>query len=165
MKTLFIGGIKSGKSRLAEAYILEQAAPNKPYYLATAEFIDEELGDRISVHLERRGDNFILIEEPVELCKTLQGCPGPVLIDCITLWLTNMLYRQQSEKNILTELNNLIHLPIDMALVQNEVGLGVIPDNSLARQFADLSGKASQLIAEKCDRVLYCCAGLMLTMK
>jgi adenosylcobinamide kinase/adenosylcobinamide-phosphate guanylyltransferase len=165
MKTLFIGGVKSGKSRLAEASILEKAKNNKPYYLATAEFIDDELCFRIQEHRNRRGDHFILIEEPVEIIKALQDCPGPVLFDCVTLWLNNMLYRQKPESIILAELTGLLNLPIDMVLVQNEVGLGVIPDNLLARQFVDLSGKAAQFIADKCDHVYYCCAGLMLTMK
>lgn len=165
MKTLFIGGIKSGKSRLAENYILEQTKPDKPYYLATAECIDDELRARIAGHRERRGDHFILIEEPVEIIKALKDCPGPVLVDCVTLWLNNMLYRKKEERFILDELVRLIALPLDMVLVQNEVGFGVIPDNALARQFADLSGKAAQLIAERCGHVFYCCAGLVLPLK
>jgi adenosylcobinamide kinase / adenosylcobinamide-phosphate guanylyltransferase len=165
VKTLFIGGVKSGKSRLAEAYVLEQAKAVKPYYLATAEFIDDELHARISVHRERRGDSFILIEEAVELKQALQDCPGPVLIDCVTLWLNNMLHRQWPERVILDQLDEIMKLPIVMTFVQNEVGFGIIPENVLARQFVDLSGKAAQLIGEKSNHVYYCCAGLTLTLK
>lgn len=165
MKTLFIGGVKSGKSRLAETYVLEQAKPAKPYYLATAEYIDDEMHTRIKVHRERRGNKFILFEESVELKQALQDCPGPVLIDCVTLWLNNMLHRQYPERVILDQLDEIMELPIVITFVQNEVGFGIMPENALARQFADLSGRAAQLIADKCDRVFYCCAGLMLTLK
>jgi adenosylcobinamide kinase / adenosylcobinamide-phosphate guanylyltransferase len=165
VKTLFIGGVKSGKSKLAEAYVLEQAKAAKPYYLATAECIDDELRARICVHRERRGDKFILIEEAVELKQALQDCPGPVLIDCISMWLNNLLYRQWPDSYILDKLDEIMRLPVTMTLVQNEVGFGIIPENALARQFVDLSGKASQLIGEKCNHVYYCCAGLTLTMK
>jgi adenosylcobinamide kinase/adenosylcobinamide-phosphate guanylyltransferase len=164
MKTLFIGGIKSGKSRLAEAYILERSL-QKPYYLATTEFIDEEMAERIAAHQQRRKDQFITLEEPVHLLKTLSNCPGPVLIECISMWLNNMLYHQNSEDTILFELDRVLSLSLDLVFVQNEVGLGVIPDNPSARQFADLSGKSAQILAAHCDKVFHCCAGLTLTIK
>ena len=164
MKTLFIGGIKSGKSRLAEAYILEQAK-QKPYYLATTEFIDDEMRQRIAVHQQRRRDRFITIEEPVQLLNTLKDCPGPVLIECVSMWLNNMLYHQFSEETVLQELTTVMQLSIDMVLVQNEVGLGVIADNPLARKYVDISGKAGQLLGEYCDQVFFCCAGLTIRLK
>jgi adenosylcobinamide kinase / adenosylcobinamide-phosphate guanylyltransferase len=165
MKTLFTGGIKSGKSRLAEAYILEQAGGRKPYYLATTEFVDEEMLERIEAHRHRRQDAFITIEEPVDLFSVLQECPGPVLIECVSMWLNNLLYHGVSEANILTELDQAMQLSCDIVVVLNEVGLGIIPDNPLARQYVDLSGKAAQLIASYCDRVFFCSAGLTLRMK
>lgn len=164
MKTLFIGGVKSGKSRLAEAYILEHAA-QKPCYLATTEFIDDEMAKRIAEHQQRRQDRFITLEEPIQLLETLTNCPGPVLIECVSMWLNNMLYHQNSEEVILRELEGVLSLPNDIVFVQNEVGLGIIPDNPLARQFVDVSGKAAQLLAAQCDKVFYCCAGLALTLK
>ncbi|MDD2725345.1 MAG: bifunctional adenosylcobinamide kinase/adenosylcobinamide-phosphate guanylyltransferase [Methylovulum sp.] len=164
MKTLFIGGVKSGKSRLAEAYIL-QYADIKPYYLATTECLDGEMRLRIAAHQERRQDLFITLEEPVKLLETLQACQGPVLVECVTMWLNNMLYHQHSEAAILQELEAVLQLPGDWVLVHNEVGLGVIPDNHLARQFVDLSGKAAQLMGQYCGKVFFCSAGLMLAMK
>jgi adenosylcobinamide kinase/adenosylcobinamide-phosphate guanylyltransferase len=165
LKTLFIGGVKSGKSRLAEAYILAQSTQRKPFYLATTEFIDDELADRIRIHQQRRRNLFVTIEEPVKLIKALEKCPGPVLIECVSMWLNNALYHQIPEAEILSELEAVMQLPADMVLVLNEVGLGVIPDNPLARQFVDLSGKAAQLIGEYCDQVFFCCAGLKMPMK
>jgi len=165
MKTLFIGGIKSGKSRLAETYILEQAATDKPYYLATTEFLDDEMRSRIRIHQQRRQDLFITIEEPVRLLEALQKCQGPVLVECVSMWLNNQLYHQISEADILQELEAVLQLTCDMVLVHNEVGLGVIPDNRLARQFVDLSGKAAQLMGQYCERVFFCSAGLKIQMK
>jgi adenosylcobinamide kinase / adenosylcobinamide-phosphate guanylyltransferase len=164
MKTLFIGGVKSGKSRFAEAYILEQSK-QKPYYLATTEFIDDEMLARITVHQQRREDRFITLEEPIQLLNALSNCTGFVLVECVTIWLNNMLYHKVSEEKIFTELTAVLQLQIDMVFVQNEVGLGVIPDNRLARQFVDLSGKAAQLLAESCDEVFFCCAGLKTRLK
>jgi adenosylcobinamide kinase / adenosylcobinamide-phosphate guanylyltransferase len=164
MKTLFIGGIKSGKSRLAEAYVLGQAR-EKPYYLATTEFIDDEMRQRIIAHQQRRQGKFITIEEPIQLCNTLMGYPGLVLIECVSMWLNNMLYHKHTEDIILQELATAMQLNSDMVLVQNEVGLGVIADNPLARQYIDLSGKAAQLLAEQCDEVFFCCSGLSMRLK
>jgi adenosylcobinamide kinase / adenosylcobinamide-phosphate guanylyltransferase len=164
MKTLFIGGIKSGKSRLAESYILEQAL-EKPYYLATTEFIDDEMRQRIAIHQQRRQDRFITLEEPIQLLNTLKDCPGAVLIECVSMWLNNMLYHQQAEEMVLQELTAALELPSDMVFVQNEVGLGVIADNPLARKYVDFSGKAAQLLGEQCDQVFFCCAGLSVRLK
>lgn len=164
MKTLFIGGIKSGKSRLAETYVLEQAE-QKPYYLATTEFIDDEMRERIAIHQHRRQDGFITIEEPVNLLNALKNCPGLVLIECVSMWLNNMLYHQHSEEEILQELTDVMKLSSDMVFVQNEVGLTVIADNPLARKYVDLSGKAGQLLGTHCDQVFFCCAGQSLQLK
>ena len=165
MKTLFIGGIKSGKSVLAEDYILQKSGAQKPYYIATTEFIDEALDTRIKIHQQRRQEKFITQEVPVKLYIALEGCLRPVIIECMSMWLNNLLYHQVSEVDILQELEALLQLPCDMVLVHNEVGLGVIADNQLARQFIDLSGKAAQLLGKYCDEVYFCSAGLKLRMK
>ena len=164
MKTLFIGGVKSGKSRLAEEYVLSQAK-EKPIYLATAEFFDEEMRQRIKVHQQRRQDRFITVEEPVNLCGVLAGHTAPILLECVTMWLNNMLYLQTPEKNIWQELANIVHSPYELTFVLNEVGTGVIPENALARQFVDLSGKAAQLLGTHCDAVYFCCAGIAQKIK
>jgi adenosylcobinamide kinase/adenosylcobinamide-phosphate guanylyltransferase len=167
MKTLFIGGVKSGKSRLAESYILQNMPgdADKPYYLATTEFFDAEMCERIQVHQHRREGDFITLEEPLNLLATLENCHRPVLVECVSMWLNNMLYHQFPEKDILHELKTALLLPRELVLVHNEVGLGIIPDNELARQFADLSGKAAQLMGQYCDKVFFCSAGLMLALK
>jgi len=165
MKTLFIGGVKSGKSSLAEKYILHHAEGVKPYYLATTECLDDEMRQRIAVHKTRRQDAFITLEEPVNLLETLQNRRQPVLVECVTMWLNNRLYHRHCETVILQELEAVLQLPCDMVLVHNEVGFGIIPDNPLARQFVDLSGKAAQLMGRYCDHVFFCSAGLMLSMK
>lgn len=164
MKTLFIGGIKSGKSRLAETYILQQAT-GKPYYLATNEVFDDEMRTRVEIHQQRRRDAFITIEEPVKLLAALQQCEGPVLVECVSMWLNNQLYYQVPEKEILQELEAVLQLSCDLVLVHNEVGLSVVSDNRLARQFVDLSGKAAQLMGQHCDQVFFCSAGLTMKMK
>jgi adenosylcobinamide kinase/adenosylcobinamide-phosphate guanylyltransferase len=165
MKTLFTGGIKSGKSRLAEAYILEKTTTAKPYYLATTEFFDDEMRERVRIHQQRRQDLFITIEEPVKLFEAMQKCQGPVLVECVSMWLNNQLYHQVPETEILQELEAVLCLPLSMVLVHNEVGLSVIPDNRLARQFVDLSGKAAQLMGQHCGQVFFCSAGLKMRMK
>ncbi|WP_432743420.1 bifunctional adenosylcobinamide kinase/adenosylcobinamide-phosphate guanylyltransferase [Methylobacter sp. G7] len=165
MKTLFIGGIKSGKSRLAEAFILEQAATEKPYYLATTEFFDDEMQARIQIHQQRRQDLFVTLEEPVKLFEAVQKCRGPVLIECVSMWLNNQLYHQIPEEDILQELDTVLQLTGNMVLVHNEVGLSIVADNRLARQFVDLSGKAAQLMGQHCDQVYFCSAGLKMKMK
>ncbi len=165
MKTLFIGGVKSGKSRLAESAILQQSGTVKPYYLATTELLDEEMRARIAVHQQQRQDWFITLEEPLKLLEVLRNCQSPVLVECITMWLNNALYHQQPETQILQELEAVMQLSVDLVLVHNEVGFGIIPDNALARQFVDLSGKAAQLMAKYCDEVYFCSAGLALRMK
>jgi adenosylcobinamide kinase/adenosylcobinamide-phosphate guanylyltransferase len=165
MKTLFIGGVKSGKSRLAEAHILEHPGTVKPYYLATTEFLDDEIQIRVRIHQQRRKDSFITLEESVKLFDILENCQRPVLIECVSMWLNNLLHYQIPEADILQELEAVLQLPCNMVLVHNEVGLGVIADNSLARQFVDLSGKAAQLMGYYCDEVFFCSAGLKMRMK
>ena len=165
MKILFTGGVKSGKSHLAEACILEHAGTRKPYYLATTEFVDDEMRQRIAIHQQRRRNAFITVEEPLDLLSALQNCPGPALVECVSMWLNNMLYHQIPEAQVFAELEAVMQLPIDIVLVLNEVGLGVIPDNALARQFVDWSGNAGQLMAGYCDSVYFCSCGLSLKMK
>ncbi len=145
--------------------MLEQPHHNKPFYMATTEFIDVEMETRIHIHQQRRKNSFITIEEPRKLLQALQQCQAPVLIECVSMWLNNMLYHHVPEADILQELEAIMQLPGDLVLVHNEVGLGVIPDNPLARQFVDLSGKASQLMGEYCEQVFFCSAGLKLRMK
>ena len=163
MKTLFIGGVKSGKSKLAEAYILKN--PDKPLYLATTEFIDAELRSRIAHHQDNRKDFFTTIEEPLDLAKEIGKHKQAVLIECLTMWLNNMLYHKKSHDDIFKELDLVLSLPNEIVFVLNDVGSGIIPDNALAREFVDLSGKVSQKIAQACDEVYLVTAGLQQRLK
>lgn len=165
MKMLFIGGVKSGKSHLAETAILTFSNGVKPYYLATNDCFDDEMEARIFVHQQQRQNQFETLEEPLELFETLRNCQRPVLVECVTMWLNNQLYHGFSEQAILDELEAAMNLPQDLFFVHNEVGQGIIPDNPLARKFVDLSGKSAQLMAKHCEQVYFCSAGLALKMK
>ena len=165
MKILITGGVKSGKSRHAETRILEMANGKKPVYLATTELLDPEMEERVLEHRRRRGEKFRTIEEPLHLTDALLKMEGPILIECLTMWLNNALHHQLSEKKIITEIENLLLLKCDVIFVQNEVGLGIIPDNLLARKFADLSGRIAQQLGEVCDEVNLCVAGILVQIK
>ncbi len=160
-----MGGVKSGKSCLAENYILKNFSTQKPYYLATTQLLDAEMQQRIQIHKQRREEFFITIEEPLKLYDTLKQCNHPVLVECVTMWLNNALYHQHNDTQILEELEAVMSLPTDLVLVHNEVGFGIIPDNALARRFVDLSSRAAQIMAKNCDEVFFCSAGLKLKMK
>lgn len=164
MKMLFIGGAKSGKSKLAERAILKFSKDMKPYYLATNECFDYEMQARILAHQNQRQNLFETIEEPLKLLSVLKNCERPVLVECVTMWLNNMLFHDFTFQEILDELEEVMNLPTDLVLVHNEVGFGIIPENKLARQFIDLSGKAAQLMAQYCEHVYFCSAGLAIKM-
>ena len=166
MKTLFIGGIKSGKSVNAERYTLEYvSAGTTPYYLATTEFIDNEIKKRIKIHQERRKEHFITIEEPLDLYSALEPLKSPILIECTTMWINNMLYHQKSKEQIIEHITQVMTLPNDIVFVHNDVGAGIIPDNALARTYVDISGIVSQIIASQCDEVYHCIASIATKIK
>jgi len=163
MKTLFIGGIKSGKSHLAEKYTM--ALSNKPFYLATTELLDDGMLQRIAIHQERRKSTFITLEEPLNLYETIQKCDAPVLVECTTMWINNMLYHQHSKEQIVEHINKVLTLPNKIIFVHNDVGAGIIPDNVLAREYIDISGITAQIIAEACNDVFHCIAGIATKIK
>jgi len=164
MKALFIGGIKSGKSKNAENFTIKHA-DKKPYYLATTEFIDEEMAKKIELHKIQREDNFITIEESLELTKSISECNDVVLVECLSMWINNMLYHKRSKEQIFKEIDELLSLDRSIVFVLNDVGTGIIPDNKLAREFIDLSGIISQKIASKCDEVFHTIAGISTRIK
>ncbi len=165
--TLVLGGARSGKSRLAEAIIAPENAP--AIYVATAEAHDEEMSRRIAAHRERRGENWRTQEIPLELAENLPSllqAEDPILIDCLTLWLSNiMLARRSAEAEFEALIAVLRQARAPMVLVSNETGLGIVPDNALARRFRDQSGLMNQQIAAAADNVLFVAAGLPLVMK
>jgi len=163
-KTLFIGGIKSGKSFNAEKYILENSS-SKPIYLATTEFIDEGMQIRIDEHKNYREDKFITIEEPLKLYETISTCNDAILVECVSMWINNMLYHGFNFEDMINEIEALLELDKTLVFVLNDVGSGIIPDNKLAREFIDISGKLSQLIASGCDEVYHTIAGISTRIK
>ena len=165
MKILIIGGVKSGKSRHAEQLILAMAKGIKPVYLATSEFNDSEMKKRITSHRQRRGNKFETLEEPLCLANVLRNIQCPVLIECLTMWLNNALHHKYSERKVFAEIDNLLSLECDVVFVINEVGLGIIPENPLARKFLDLSGRVAQKLGEACDEVIWCVAGNTIRIK
>ena len=165
MKILIIGGVKSGKSRHAEQLILAMAKGIKPVYLATSEFNDSEMKKRITSHRQRRGNKFETLEEPLCLANVLRKNQCPVLIECLTMWLNNALHHKYSERKVFAEIDNLLSLECDVVFVINEVGLGIIPENPLARKFLDLSGRVAQKLGEACDEVIWCVAGNTIRIK
>jgi len=159
MKTLFIGGIKSGKSFLAEEYVLKNAQ-TKPIYLATTEFIDSELDERIKAHKAQRQDSFITLEEPLRLHEVISQNSELILVECLSMWINNMLYHEFDYSDIKKEIEAILREGKDVVFVLNDVGSGIIPDNELARKYIDISGKISQLVAKGCDEVFHVIAGI-----
>lgn len=163
-KVLFIGGIKSGKSLNAEIYTLKNSAI-KPIYLATSEFMDEEMQKRIDEHKLQRSKEFETIEEPLKLYETILKQNSTVLIECVSIWINNMLYHGFDFLDMKRELEAVLALEKNMVFVLNDVGCGIIPDNALAREFIDISGKLSQLITSRCDEVYHTIAGIPVRIK
>lgn len=163
--TLVLGGARSGKSRHAESLV--RAHPGPWTYLATAEALDGEMRDRIARHQEDRGEGWRTVEAPLDLPGALAAAPtGPVLVDCLTLWLSNLMLADQAvgvETGRL--LDALAARPGPVVLVSNEVGWGIVPDNALARAFRDAAGRLNQAVAAAAGRVVLVAAGLPLTLK
>jgi adenosylcobinamide kinase/adenosylcobinamide-phosphate guanylyltransferase len=164
MKTLFIGGIKSGKSFNAEIYTLN-LSKTKPLYLATTEFVDEGMQLRIKEHKEQRKEKFLTVEEPLHLFKQISSSQETFLVECLSMWINNMMYHNFSFQMMQEELSKLLKLPNNIVFVLNDVGAGIIPENKLAREFIDISGKLSQLVASECDEVYHTIAGISTRIK
>ncbi|MCW8894588.1 MAG: bifunctional adenosylcobinamide kinase/adenosylcobinamide-phosphate guanylyltransferase [Sulfurimonas sp.] len=163
-KTLFIGGIKSGKSFNAQNYALNNST-TKPIYLATTEFIDEGMQIRIDEHKKSRQDRFITLEEPLKLYESISTCQSTVLVECVSMWINNMLYHGFCFDDMANELEAVLELDKSVVFVLNDVGTGIIPDNKLSREFVDISGKLSQLIASRCEEVYHTIAGISTRIK
>ena len=164
--TLVLGGARSGKSRQAEALVTAEPAPW--VYVATARILDEEMAARIAEHRRRRGQGWITLDAPVELADALAEAPdgAPVLIDCLTLWLTNLMLEERDVAAATASLEQALDARTGaVVLVSNEVGLGIVPDNRLARDFRDAAGRLHQRLAARADRVLFMVAGLPLNVK
>lgn len=164
---LVLGGARSGKSRHAEA-LIERAGPHPFAYAATAQAFDGEMADRIALHRARRDGRWITHDCPLALHALLEALPAgqPVLVDCLTMWLSNHLLAdhdlEAEQERLLAALAVRRGLTV---LVANEVGLGIVPDNALARRFRDAAGRLNQAIAAMADHVAFIAAGLPMTLK
>lgn len=169
MRELILGGVRSGKSRLAEQHA--QASGLPVTYLATATVEDDEMRARIAHHQAQRPGHWQLVEEPLALAAALQrhAAAGQcVLVDCLTLWLTNLLCAQD-EARLRQEVSALLKvlpgLPGHIILVSNETGMGVVPLGELTRRYCDEAGRLHQAVAQCCEKVILTVAGLPLNLK
>ncbi len=164
---LIIGGARSGKSGHAEE--LAATHPGRRVYIATAEAGDEEMAMRIEAHRARREDEWTTIEEPLELTSALRTATAEdafVLVDCLTLWLSNLMLARRDVGSEVADLCDVMKaLPGRICLVSNEVGLGIVPDTPLGRCFRDEAGFANQMLAREADEVLFMVAGLPMRLK
>jgi adenosylcobinamide kinase/adenosylcobinamide-phosphate guanylyltransferase len=162
---LVLGGARSGKSRYAEGLIT--TLPPPWFYVATAEAGDEEMAARISVHRSRRGPDWRTIEAPRHLVAALQKAgTTPVLVDCLTLWLSNLMLAGIDIEVETAHLERaLVAASAPVVLVANEVGSGIVPEHPLGRRFRDLQGVLNQHMAARADRVVLMVAGLPLALK
>lgn len=162
---LFIGGARSGKSRLAEAQTLALGQPAT--YIATAEAWDTEMAERIAHHQARRGPEWHTLAAPRDLCAALGGSDGtPRLVDCLTLWLSNLMLDDQDWRAAAGDMLSLACAQSSpVVFVSNEVGMGIVPENALARRFRDAQGWLNQTVAAAADEVHFTAAGLSLRMK
>ncbi len=169
MRTLILGGMRSGKSRLAEQRA--QASGLPVTYLATATVQDDEMRARVAHHQAQRPGHWQLVEEPLALAAALQHYAAEqrcVLVDCLTLWLTNLLCAED-EARLRSEISALLDvlptLPGEIILVSNETGMGIVPLGELTRRYCDEAGRLHQAVAQHCDKVVLTVAGLPLPLK
>ncbi|QQO21209.1 bifunctional adenosylcobinamide kinase/adenosylcobinamide-phosphate guanylyltransferase [Bradyrhizobium diazoefficiens] len=163
---LITGGARSGKSKRAEERA--RAFPGQPVYVATAEALDAEMDQRIAKHRARRGTDWIAREVPLDVLEVLVATDGggARLVDCLTLWLSNLMHAERNwESEVKTLAGALPRLKSPVVLVTNEVGLGIVPDNALARSFRDAAGIMNQMVADVADEVEFVVAGIPMKLK
>lgn len=166
--TLVLGGARSGKSRYAEGVV--RSRPGPYLYLATARVWDDEMAERVAKHrADRAADGWTTLEEPLDLTGALQrhaAAGTGILVDCLTLWLTNLMMEERDLPAECAALSALLPtLSGRVVLVSNEVGLGIVPDNAMARRFRDHAGRLHQSVAAVAGRVVLTVAGLPLAVK
>ena len=165
MKQLILGGARSGKSYYAETCATESGLD--VIYVATAQALDDEMQQRIKHHQQQRPVHWQLIEEPINLVSTLKDNANNktcILVDCLTLWLSNQLCSEENKSQLQGNINNLINilpeLPGKIIFVSNEVSMGIIPMGEINRQFVDEAGRLHQRLATVCDKVTLMVAGI-----
>lgn len=163
-----LGGARSGKTAFAERLAMRHG--QSPAYLATAEALDGEMQARVSAHQSQRAERFVTVEEPLELAEALEKTAQDhdvILVDCLTLWLSNLLGAERAVTEAVDDLVDALETleKSQVILVSNEVGLGIVPDHPLGRTFRDLAGWTHQRLAASCGNVCFVAAGLPLAMK
>jgi adenosylcobinamide kinase/adenosylcobinamide-phosphate guanylyltransferase len=167
--TLVLGGASSGKSRFAQD--LAERQPGSLLYVATAGAGDDEMAVRIARHRQNRGARWHTLEAPLDLTVVVPAAVGhgAVLVDCVTLWLTNLLLAGEAPEAVWPAVDAFLEvlagLPAPLILVSNEVGQGIVPEQALARTFRDLAGQVNQTLAARADNVWLVTAGLPLQLK
>lgn len=165
--TLVLGGARSGKSQFAEERVMTSG--RSLLYVATGRSLDDEMETRVRAHRARRGAEWSTVEEPIELVAALRShaaADRALLIDCLTLWVTNLMLEDRNVRAASDELAACLDdLPGILVFVSNEVGLGIVPDNAMAREFRDHAGHLHQQIAARADSVFFIAAGLPLKLK
>jgi adenosylcobinamide kinase/adenosylcobinamide-phosphate guanylyltransferase len=171
--SLVIGGGRSGKSSYAQDYALSICdGTESRAYIATAEAIDEEMQQRIAAHRADRADRFITVEEPLEIARAISSLSPTVevvVVDCLTVWLGNLLFHKGVPERRFPQLEELLALlrnpPFDIVLVTNETGLGIIPADAESRRFRDLAGWMNQDVAAVARNVVLMVAGIPVAIK
>jgi adenosylcobinamide kinase/adenosylcobinamide-phosphate guanylyltransferase len=165
--TFVLGGARSGKSGYAESLVMKCDPPW--VYVATAQAFDDEMSARIATHQKRRDERWRTVDAPLDLPAAIAGHGDegrPVLIDCLTLWLSNvMLAGKDSSAELQRLVAALREVRGPVVIVSNEVGFGIVPDNALAREFRDAQGRVNMQIAAIADRAVLIAAGLPLILK
>jgi len=164
--TFLLGGARSGKSTHAEKLVTALPAPWT--YIATAQAWDDEMTERIALHRARRGEGWSTLDAPLDLVGALRAVPDgqPVLVDCLTLWLSNHMLSEHDIDALSSELEDVLAAPRGpWFAVSNEVGLGIVPDNPLGRRFRDAQGRLNQRVAAAADNVRFIVAGIPMQVK
>jgi adenosylcobinamide kinase/adenosylcobinamide-phosphate guanylyltransferase len=165
LTTLILGGARSGKSAHAESLFGDRPA----LYIATGQALDGEMAERIDHHRRRRGSGWSTLEEPLDLPEALDNVmrsDRPVMVDCLTMWLSNLMHANRDIGRSLDRLCEVLVAPAGpVVLVSNEVGLGLVPETRLGREFRDHQGRVNQRVAAICRRVVFVAAGLPLVLK
>lgn len=167
---LITGGCRSGKSRFALDYANRHFFSK--IYLATCEPLDEEMAKRIELHKKTRGPEWRTVEEPIGVVEKIRQFGDEIevtLLDCITLWISNLLMKWDDEQKIMDEVERLLETiqrsPSSFIFVSNEVGMGIVPSDPLGRRFRDLAGMVNQKITEGADTVIFMVSGIPIFLK
>ena len=168
MIIMITGGQRSGKSEFAEQ--LARSLSQRPVYLATAQVLDEEIGRRVAIHKERRGERWLTIEEPLRIDEAGVESGMTVVVDCVTLWASNWFFNsgEQVDKaldEMKRRFDSLAASGATLLMVTNEVGLGGVADNAMQRRFTDLQGAINRHIASRADEVHFIVSGIDMKIK